>query len=312
MIISRRHSVVLFQDFQDDKCCRYFFTFNMYPHFLALFNKTGVACAADENHTIFRLSKDLPVAVAVNPASTIPWEEILNDYQRKCPAREHLLMSEYAADFNAFLASVTVQEGWENIPSEELNIIFFGFGSQDIFPSAYDVLAEIKDGVLHLGDSFINAVDNDNDVLSHFLGDFESISTLIWGATPQVRSFFYEKDKELFKVYSERVKDRFKGTAYEDYVNKHLAEYDVEGEIATGLNNATDSAYSAFMMGVESFSVEDLVTAVETLVQANAELSHIRSHAKGTPRNVKEMAVITIPEGLTWIKHSLYYRRDEI
>ena len=103
----------------------------------------------------------------------------------------------------------------------------------------------------------------------------------------------------------------FKGQTV-NYVNKHLAEYDVEGDIVTGLNNATDSAYSAFMMGVESFSVEDLVTAVETLVQANAELSHIRSHAKGTPRNVKEIAVITIPEGLTWIKHSLYYRRDEI
>ena len=65
-------------------------------------------------------------------------------------------------------------------------------------------------------------------------------------------------------------------------------------------------------MGVDSFSVEDLVTAVESLVEANAELIHLRSGATGDPARVKEIAVLTIPEGLTWIKHSLYYRRNEI
>ncbi len=284
----------------------------MYPHFLALFNKSGIACAADADHTVFHLSKDLPVAVAVNPASSIPWETLLKDYLKKGPVQEHLFLTEYAADFGEFLASVHVRKGWEKLPSEEMNIIFFGFGSQDIFPSVFDVQAEIKDGVLVLGQGIDTTVDSQQSVLCHFLGDFESVSTLIWGATAQVRSYFYDKDQELFKTYGERVKDKFKGTKYEDYVNAHLDRFDVEGRVVDGLNNATNNAYSAFMLGVDSFSVEELVTAVESLVKANAELSLLKSGKRDTAADVKEIAVLTIPEGLTWIKHSLYYRRSEI
>ena len=65
-------------------------------------------------------------------------------------------------------------------------------------------------------------------------------------------------------------------------------------------------------MGVDSFSIEDMVTAVETLVQSNAELVNLRTGKPGEAAEVKEIAVLTIPEGLTWIKHSLYFRRNEI
>lgn len=284
----------------------------MYPHFLALFNKSGIACAADADQTVFRLTKNLPVAVAVNPASSIPWEKIINDYQLKSPVRERLSMTGYVADFEKFLASVPIKKGWENLPPEEMNIIFFGFGSQDIFPSVYDVLAEVKDGVLGFGQCIDRTVNSDNPVLCHLLGDFEGVSTLIWGATNKVRSFFLKKDQELFRIYAERVKAKFQGTKYEDYVNMRLAEYDADSDIAAGIDMATDKSYSSFMIGVDSFSVEDMVTAVESLVQANAELSLLKAGQKGTEADVKEIAVLTIPEGLTWIKHSLYYRRNEI
>ena len=284
----------------------------MYPHFLALFNKSGIACAADADQTVLRLTKNLPVAVAVNPASSIPWEKLINDYQLKSPVRERLSMTGYVADFEKFLASVPVKKGWENLPPEEMNIICFGFGSQDIFPSVYDVLAEVKDGVLGFGQCIDRIVDSDNPVLCHLLGDFEGVSTLIWGATNKVRSFFLKKDQELFRIYAERVKAKFQGTKYEDYVNMRLAEYDADSDIAAGIDMATDKSYSSFMIGVDSFSVEDMVTAVESLVQANAELSLLKAGQKGTEADVKEIAVLTIPEGLTWIKHSLYYRRNEI
>lgn len=39
----------------------------MCPSFFALCSKAGIACAADSDHTIYRLSDNLPVAIAVNP-----------------------------------------------------------------------------------------------------------------------------------------------------------------------------------------------------------------------------------------------------
>lgn len=284
----------------------------MTPNFFALFNKSGIACAADADHTIFRLAKSLPVAIAVNPSSKIPWEKILQDYKQSTQVQERLTMAEYAADFGAYLASVPAGNNWGSLLSEDLNIIFFGYGSGDIFPSVCDVCAEVVDGVLNLGEACVKIVGGDEIVLCHLLGDFENVSTLIWGSTSKVRSFFYEKDKEMFQVYKGRVTDRFKGTKYEDYVSECFAGFDAESKIASGLDSATDNVYASFMTGVGSFSVEDMVTAVESIVKSNSELSYIRSGAKGNPPDVKEIAVLTIPEGLSWIKHSLYYRRNDI
>lgn len=284
----------------------------MYPNFFALFNKAGIACAADADHTIFRLSKTLPVAVAINPDSSIPWEKIFHDYQQTDTVRECISMLEYAEDFSSFLATVPVKKGWASLPSGERNLIFLGFGSQDIFPSVYDVLAEIRDGALSLGEGQAERIgEDDRDVFFNYLGNFDSVSTLIHGASSQVQSFFYDKYLELFRIYEERVRERFKGTEFEDYVNKHLERYDAEKEIYSNLNKVTVNAFSAFEMGVDSFSIEDMVTAVETLVKSNAELMRLRDGA-AVPAEVKEIAVLTIPEGLTWIKHSLYYRRNEI
>ena len=226
--------------------------------------------------------------------------------------QERLTLAEYAEDFNAFLATVLVKNGWEKLPSDEMHLIFLGFGSQDIFPSVYDVSAKVKDGVLCLGDGRTSFIGENRDVFFNYLGNFDSVSTMIYGASPQVQSFFYEKNLELFRIYADRVRERFKGTEYESFVNRHLASYDADKEIYSFLNRETDNMFSAFQMGVDSFSIEDMVTAVETLVQSNAELVNLRAGKPGATAEVKEIAVLTIPEGLTWIKHSLYFRRNEI
>ena len=284
----------------------------MCPNFIALFNKAGIACAADADHTLFRLSKSLPVAVAINPLSLIPWEQIIHEYQQTGQVKERLSMLDYAADFNAFLSSVPVRKDWAVLPSQEMNLIFLGYGSQDIFPSVYDVLAEVDNETLRLGKGEAMSVGEDDMVFFNLLGDFDSISTLIGGVSKGVHSFFLESNIKMVNTYADKVRERFRGTEYEAYVERHLAAYNAERGVNIGLESVSENIYSDFRMGVDSFSIEDMVTAVETLVEANAELIHLRSGAAGESAKVKEIAVLTIPEGLTWIKHSLYYRRNEI
>ena len=284
----------------------------MYPCFFALCNKAGIACAADADHTIFRLSEKIPVALAVNPASKIPWGELIQNYRQNGLIPERETLAEYAADFSAFLAAVPVQDGWADLPSDEKHLFFLGFGAGDIFPSAYDVCAEVRDGLFCLAEGKVKKVGTDEAVLSPFLGDFENVATLIWGSTEQVRSFFLLKEIDLFETYAQRVRDHFRGTEYESYVEDHLDRFDIAEKVNKDLDEATDDAYSAFQLGVDTFSVEDMVAAVETLVSANAKLGHLKSGATGRPASVKEIAVLTIPEGLTWIKHSLYKRRTEL
>lgn len=284
----------------------------MIPSFFALLSKAGIACAADTDHTIYRLSKDLPVALAVNPESPIPWDRIISDYSLTKP-KEHDFFADYAMDFNLYLVSLDVEEKWNCLTPETSNIIFLGFGSEDIYPSMFDVRVKISDeGNLDFEEPKIICVDQSKPVIFPYLGNFESVSTLLLGTTRDTREFFMKKHKEMFETYAERLLNEFKGTQYEEYVTKHLDAYDVEEDIERKLRFATSKTVSELVMGVDAFSVEDMVTAVESLVNANAKLSHLHDGGRGKPKETKEIAVVTIPEGLSWIEHSIYNRRTEI
>ena len=284
----------------------------MLPSFFALFSKAGIACAADTDHTIYRLSDSLPVALAVNPQSPIPWDRIIGDYKRTNP-QENDFFEGYANDFNLYLASLDVKESWRKLTPETANIIFFGYGKDDIFPSVYDVMVQVTDeDVLDFGESDSHCVNQMESAFFHMLGDFESVSTLLFGSTKKTREFFRDKHLKQFEEYARRVTERFEGTPYEDYVTEHLAAFDADERICGILNMATEKCLNNLVMGVDAFSIEDMVTAVESIVNANSKLSHLHFGVKGKHGETKEIAVMTIPEGLTWIKHSIYMRRTEI
>lgn len=284
----------------------------MTPSFFALFSKAGIACAADTDHTIYRLSDKLPVALAVNPASPVPWDKIISDYKRTNP-QEKEFFAGYANDFNLYLASLDVEESWRKLTPETGNIIFFGYGPEDIFPSVFDVMVQVtEDDILDFGEPDIHSVNQMDSAFFHMLGDFESVSTLLFGSTGKTREFFRDKHVKQYEEYARRVTERFAGTEYEDYVTEHLAAFDAEDRICSILNKATENCLGNLAMGVDAFSIEEMVTAVESIVNANAKLSHLHAGAKGKHGETKEIAVMTIPEGLTWIKHSVYMRRTEI
>ena len=285
----------------------------MIPSFFALFSKAGIACAADTDHTIYRLSKDLPIALAVNPASPIPWDAIIEDYKRSFHPEPHELFADYASDFELYLSTLRIEEKWRNLSQRDANVMFFGYGSEDIFPSVYDVNVMVNEnGALGFDDSAVHSVTQKDSAFFHMLGDFDSVSTLLFGSTARTRDFFFEKHVAIWEKYSDRVMAKFKGTEYEPYVKEHLITYDYKKDIASRINASIDKTLSELSIGIGSFSIEDMVTAVEAIIIANDKLSHLRSGENGKSGDAKEIAVITIPEGLSWIKHSLYHRRNEL
>lgn len=285
----------------------------MTPSFFALFSKAGIACAADTDHTVYRLSKDLPVALAVNPLSPIPWDDLIEAYKSHLKLKPQKSLAKYAADFDAFLSTYKVERAWKSLSAYDANILFFGFGSEDIYPSAYDVNVVVKEnGKLGLGESAVHQVSDQESSFFHFLGDFDSVSTLLFGATERTQTFVYNQHVAIWAEYARRVTERFKGTEYEQYVKNHLDRYDCRNDIQDKIDRATSDVMSELSLGFSSFGMEDMVTAVETIVNANTKLNHLRFAAPGKPGTSREIAVVTIPEGLSWIKHSLYHRRNEI
>lgn len=279
----------------------------MVPSFLAFFTKAGMACASDHDATIYQLSKKEPLAMAVNPKSPIPWEDIIKKYKLQGEPAPQVLFSDYASAFEKFLSNIPVEESWKHITPEESNIVFFGYGMDDIYPSAYDVMVEVdEEGKLCFTSVSSEQISINTPFTYNTLGNLESVSTILNGATKKTRTYFTNKFTEVFKIYKQRIAEKVKGTEYEDVVIQHLNAYHEELSIEKALTEADAYAFNDLTIGIVTFSVQELIDAVETLIAANAKLNHLKSGGKEAPAEVKEIAIMTRPEGMTWIKHSLF------
>ena len=269
---------------------------------------SGIACASDTDHTIYQLSKKQPLAIAVNSYSPIPWDNIINAYKEQGEPECKMNFEDYALDFLNYLSSVSIKKSWRDLSDDDVNIIFMGYGLEDLFPCLYDIVLEFNEETYHfeMKDHLYTQISHTNPASVNLLGDLESVSTILWGATNNTKHFFLKKHVELFEVYKNRVLDKFKGTEFEEYVKRKLEAYNPESSYVDAIFRATDNSLVDVQRGLDSFSIEEMVTAVETIVNAEVRLDHLRSGCKEPLHNTKEIAVITRVEGLTWIKHSLY------
>ena len=275
---------------------------------IAISNMSGIACASDTDHTVYQLSKTSPLAVAVNSYSPIPWDIIINNYKRMGELEEKENFEDYAKDFEKYLTSLPVSEDYSDLSTEDSNIIFMGYGKDDLFPQIYDTCISLANGKWKFDEDRTEIFKVSHQEFAHInlLGNLDSVYTLIWGATRDVNNILLENHLRTFKVYKERVLERFKGTEYESFVTKKLEAYEAKDDFMMKMSEAVDKTSSNVLDGIETFSVEDMVMAAETIVNAEVRLDHLGSGCKTPLNTTREIAVITRAEGLTWIKHSLY------
>ena len=278
--------------------------------FLAIYNQSGIACASDTDNTIYRLSKEEPVAIAICPYSPIPWECIITQYLRKGEPEHHKTLEEYARDFETFFQQFHADKAWNKLGINELNLIFLGYGQDEIYPSVCDIQIEVDEDTekMKLGEIGIKQINlsRDENAGYNWNGNFERLASILFGATEQVKDFATQKEFDLFHAYKQRVIEKFKGTQYEEYVNKCLSNYPEEIAVPKPVTKATTKAFERAYEGISTFSIEELVSTAETLVNANVRLLHLKEGGKGLLGHTREIAVLTRAEGFTWIKHSLF------
>lgn len=273
--------------------------------FVAISSMSGITCASDTDHTIYQLSKTQPLAVAVSPHSPIPWNHIINTYKRKGEPEFKHNFDDYVQEF--FNLCLNLSKLPKDLSVEDRNIIFMGYGKDDLFPSVIDVLISLKEGNrIEIDEKIITTISHKERASIRCLGNLESVSTILSGATNETRQFLYQKHLEQFDVYKQRVTEKFKGTKYEDYVAQKFADYDPAQQMAEIIFETSNSCFDEIEIGLDSFSIEEMVTAAETIVDAEVRLDHLASGSMGPLHNTREIAVITRVEGLTWLKHSLY------
>ena len=276
--------------------------------FLYMANMSGIVCGSDTDMTIFQLSKKTPVVLAVSATSSIPWPQIIEDYRKKGEQQYHQDFEGYIDAFEKYLSTVEVDFDLKTLDIDDCNLIFMGYGESDIYPTIYDIYVGVDETSRGFYFEEVDAceISHDTNTSSGYIGNFDLVSTLFQGATPQMFGFVEDRAKEFIDEYISRVYDKFAGTIYENRVKKYFEKYNKEYLSLFITQEANAFVYNRLNMGMDTFSIEDMVGAVETIIDANVRLNHIYSGGKVPMGHTRELAVITRAEGLKWIKHSLF------
>lgn len=280
----------------------------MKASFLLFANMGGIVCGSCSDLTIFQLSKKEPVALAVSPTSPIPWLNIIEKYRRKGEPQHHNKFELYAKDFNAYLSTVTANPEWRNLNPDKLRLIFMGYGTNDIYPTVYETYVGLNEEsmTLQIEKETGKRITHKDKVYWSYIGNFNQMEIIFQGATTPMNQFIITKVQALYDEYVARVKAKFSGTKYEQMVDERIAKFDVHSQAQNLVMDASRKMHKRLQIGVDAFSIEDLVNVVETIINANIRLSHLQSSGKESMGQVREIAVITRAEGLTWIRHSLF------
>ena len=278
----------------------------MLPSFIAFATKAGIVCAADTRHSIYQLSNNEPLAIAVNPQSPIPWDEILTGYKALNSNNLHADYQERISDFEKYLSALPTKEEWNDLDPTLTNIVLMGYDTSGLYPRIQDTFVTINNDALSFTNTDYYNISLDNKFTYNILGDFDSISTLLLGVNDRTRSFFREKYITLIETYKQRINKRFKGTKYESQISTALSDTSSEQYVDRILSEASMNSFQKLAIGFDSFSIEELVYAAESLIDANAKLNHLHDGNDGPLKRTEEIMVITRTEGVTWIKHCLF------
>lgn len=274
----------------------------MKTNFVAFLNKHGIACASDTDMTLYALSKKEPVALAVNPYSPILWDNIINAYLRRGDIALHDDFSDYVRDFAEFLKTVDSQKKWAKLTDEEANIIFMGYGQDDLFPSGIDVYVRHNTTSNALECELRAECRIDHEYSSDYcrLGEFELMQPVLNGISDDALDSMIDMHTKNMKKYKERMAAALKKA------NCKTSLDEVQFDETSAFMDELEDHQRQLNIAIESFNIEDMVRVAETFIDANDQLEHLKGGGIGLPNSTKELAVITRTEGLTWIKHCLY------
>ena len=275
--------------------------------FIALANSAGIACASDTDHTIFPLSKTEPLAIAVNPSSPIPWDDIVDSVKSNGSFASKEDFTEYIKAFESMIADYKFKIDLKKLSDEEAAVVFMGYGNSDIFPTVCKARLVFENDCCNIAILSTEQITHDNEASITTIGNFENLATILYGSTKETDAFLIKKQEEAYNKFKKRVFEKFRDTDAEESMTKRFNEFDVN-DAGIQYISETRRQYMEdnIKIGLDSFSVEELVYSVEKLVNANARLSHLLTNSQGLPGSTREIAVVTRAEGLTWCLHSLF------
>lgn len=269
---------------------------------IALLNQYGIACASDTDNIIYPLSKEEPVVIIFENTS-LPMERIITDFYDKKLIYDKVLYH-YVHAFEDHINNYPWNDAFESLRGEKVRILIMGYGKDDIYPKYSQGIVTIskKRNKLNYrwGDS--TAISAIQTASFSYIGDFDCLTPILNGANSKIKKVASNKCCSVVRTFKERIKADVKGSKYDEFVERNF----IEDSCSEPIYDANSKIYSSISFGIGSFAIEDMVAACEKLINTNTRLKNLKSGTRVERGSVKEIAVITRIEGLTWIKHRIF------
>lgn len=275
--------------------------------FVAVMNKTGIACASNSNNTILKLYNDAPVVVAVDTStSKMNWCDLIDFYRKKnAPLKKKNLLRDYAYHFKD---NLTKWMETQDIKSVNDKLIFMGFGENDVFPQAIEwhVKYDKKTDSVVFDNKNTYEIDDSIPGGILWLGNWDYLSPFLYGMSSDMQSEITKKCDQLIGQFFENLQADAKGNRYEESVNQYIMSHKKKFNGKYFVGNYTSDCYCEILYRSSIFNLEDLVKQVQTYVESQCLFAYLHDRKQNMMMRVKELATITRSEGLVWTKHSLY------
>lgn len=282
-------------------------------YFFSISNQSGIACVSSAVGTLYQISHEEPLAIAVCPSSPIPWKSIVTDFVNKGEPSKRLSLEEYAKDFEEFLQPYQAKVAWNKLDQEKLKIIFLGYGAESIYPSSCNVTlcVDTSTNKLRFSQYDTKQISVDYSAAFDWNGKFSRLEPILFGRNKQTLNHMKKKLLNMFENYKLEIISKFENTPYDAYVKDSFCKYDVQ-KVLDPFNFADTSIRKDVRIGMGTFSIEEMVDSCEKIVLANNRLNLLLSKKKSNMRcTSQEVAVLTRTEGFSWLKHSKYAIQEE-
>ena len=266
---------------------------------ILMMNMQGAVMAADKDQTIFRYSDKVPFALMTDPCSSLPWADIWNEFRINSD-----LSDAYISEFEKYLKS-TLPRYADTISKEIVFCVFYEPGS--IFPITQNLVIQMEHQQVKIitDDSSISISPRQSTSDVNWLGNLSHMGTILGDSIVET----IDVAKEVYPQLVSEFKSRAINVAKEDKQLSEIERYIDDDEMNERLEcilNATELRFKINLTNaINSYHIEDMVRMSERLIDVEAQLQHLQEPDKPLMMT-KEIATMTLAEGFSWIKHSLY------
>lgn len=270
---------------------------------IAFFNQGGVAIASSANYSIWPISKNLPMAIVIDGNSSFPWKDILTDFISTSDTDNKYTFQGLKNDIEGFINEVYN----DKINQENTPVFIIGYENGDIYSSFVELRTMVgSDGSFYLNEVDKRKVTINDTAFFTTVGDFLLVKPMMAGASDEILGKMLLKISGVVDTYKNILQEKL--AADENIDQRYtdcLKAFDPNQYAEDFLGSCVEDALRSLKRGIDTFSIEEMVDYAETLVNTEAGLENLKDQ-KNIASVTKEIAVITLPEGFTWLKHPIF------